>query len=831
MVGYGQENDEKKPLNEILLQLEKKYELRFSYSPEDINNIKIIPPPPHITSEEVMVYLQKNTPLEFSQIDERYISVIRRKNKETLCGTVINAYTGEVLSGANISTLKGSYHTITNAEGVFYIPDNLKQETLHISYIGYESLTAEASILNNECLPVLLTRSVDKLDAVILTGYLTKGIKKQYNGSTVLDSKNFGLLPGQTENDVLQLIQALPGVESVDETVSNLNIRGGSHNENLFLWNDIRVFQNSHFFGLISAFNPELTQKVTLYKNGTNSRYGESTSSVIAMESRKEISDSISGMAGVNLINASANLYLPVSKNFGIELAIRKSLTNLFTSSLYHTFTDRLFQNTEVDNLQNGNSTVIKTEDDFSFIDFSSNILWDLSKKDKLRAYFMIIENALYLTETNPENNQSILNELEKESYILGTSWEHTWSSKLITNAFIYKSEYTLHGNNDNLFSSQKKFQRNGIIETGVKLDATFKPSKNIAWQGGYQFFETGVSNTQDINIPRFLFHEKKVLRTHVSFLSFNYQSPNRKTILNAGARANYYSKFNTLLVEPRLSLFYKLGAGFSIESQAELKSQTLTQRIDFEDDFLGIEKRRWVLVDNEETPIIKSKQASLGIIYKKNGWFINAEGFIKEVLDITTKEQGFQNQFQFINTRGDYIARGFELVLNKKTDLFSAWVSYVTMKNEYEFYALTPSYFPNNNDIRQSATIAGSFTYKHFKLATGLSWHTGKPYTGLVLNEEVIVENGEDMLHFDNPNAKRLPDYYRVNLSAEYVWRFSKRGRLQANASLLNVLNTKNILDINYRLTQDSEGNSIASKIVEHSLGFSPNFSLKILF
>jgi hypothetical protein len=48
--------------------------------------------------------------------------------------------------------------------------------------------------------------------------------------------------------------------------------------------------------------------------------------------------------------------------------------------------------------------------------------------------------------------------------------------------------------------------------------------------------------------------------------------------------------------------------------ARREFKNQTTTQIIDFEDDFLGVEKRRWVLVNNEDIPIATSKTKLFGI-------------------------------------------------------------------------------------------------------------------------------------------------------------------------------------------------------------------------
>ena len=43
--------------------------------------------------------------------------------------------------------------------------------------------------------------------------------------------------------------------------------------------------------------------------------------------------------------------------------------------------------------------------------------------------------------------------------------------------------------------------------------------------------------------------------------------------------------------------------------------------------DFLGIEKRRWVLANNEDIPIQKSNQGSLGFVFTKNNLYFATKG------------------------------------------------------------------------------------------------------------------------------------------------------------------------------------------------------------
>ena len=53
------------------------------------------------------------------------------------------------------------------------------------------------------------------------------------------------------------------------------------------------------------------------------------------------------------------------------------------------------------------------------------------------------------------------------------------------------------------------------------------------------------------------------------------------------------------------------------MELLGEIKSQATTQVIDLQNDFLGVEKRRWVLANDDDIPIVESKQASIGFRYQ----------------------------------------------------------------------------------------------------------------------------------------------------------------------------------------------------------------------
>ncbi|RZV60377.1 MAG: TonB-dependent receptor, partial [Flavobacteriaceae bacterium] len=515
------------------------------------------------------------------------------------------------------------------------------------------------------------------LDEVVITNFLTKGIAKPNDGTTTINPQDFGILPGLIEPDVLQTIQALPGVQSADETVSNLNIRGGSHDENLILWDGIKMYQSGHFFGLISAFNPYLTKDVVVIKNGTSAFYGDGVSSVIDMRSKNDIENEFTGGAGSNLISADAYATIPISRNTELQVSGRRSITDAITTPTYDQYFKRISQDTDLSNSQQ--STTLSTDANFYFFDASLKFLYDISDDDQLRLNFLTIYNNLDYQERSTTNtvDEALNSGLTQFNLAGSATYRHEWNDDFSSSIEFYVSQHDLKATNFDIINDQRLIQENEVIDGGLKVSTNYQFTDEIQWSNGYQFFEVGISNLEDVNNPLFRSYIKEVVRTHAGFSEAKYSSRSGNTNATLGVRANYYDKFEKFLIEPRLSLSQNILNNLKVELLGEFKSQVTTQIIDRQNDFLGIEKRRWVLANDMTIPVVESKQASLGLHYYKNGLRMVAEGYFKEVDGITSRTQGFQNQFQFVNAIGSYQVTGLDLLLNQQIGDLSAWLSY----------------------------------------------------------------------------------------------------------------------------------------------------------
>lgn len=664
------------------------------------------------------------------------------------------------------------------------------------------------------------------LKEVILNKYLASGLSRNNSGIITITPEKFDILPGLIEPDVLQTIQSLPGVLSIDESVSNINIRGGTHDQNLILWEGIKMYQSGHFFGLISAYNPYLTKEVNLSKNGTSAQYGDGVSSVIDMQLSDEITNKFQAGAGFNLVHADVFVKTPITEKTELQISARRAITDLVNAPTYEKYFKRIFQDSDFENNQEDQNNTIAKDETFYFYDISGKFLYDISKKDKLRLSFLSIYNNLNYEEQSTISNvdESLNSKLIQSNSAGGIEYTRDWSTTFSTTGQFYISNYNLEALNYDILNDQRLIQENEVLDTAFKFDTKWIINHNLELFSGYQFSEVGISNLEDVNNPVFRRYIKEVTRTHAIFAETQFLSNNLKTNIKGGIRLNYISEFNTYLFEPRLSFSQRFANIFKVELLGEFKSQTTSQIIDLQNDFLGIEKRRWVLSNDTNIPIIRSKQASIGIHYNRNNFLISAEVFYKDVDGITTRSQGFQNQFQFTKAIGAYEIKGLDFLINKQFNRFNTWLSYSFSQNNYRFDGLNNgNTFPNNTDITHAITFANTFELNNLKFAIGVNWHSGIPFTKPEVNNP--LSNGT--INYSLPNSSNIKDYARVDLSATYNFKVSKSIHSEIGASIWNLLNTENIINTYYTL--DSSDN--ISKVENQSLGITPNLSFRINF
>jgi outer membrane receptor for ferrienterochelin and colicin len=814
----------------LLAQLESRYQIKFSYADHDIEGVSLSVDP-QAPLEPILEAIRLQTGLQVEKLSDRYYS-LSAPAFLSLCGRILDNLKNP-LEGASIEVPGKSLATISDAQGAFLL-EVPREATLRIQYLGFRPLYIKAQDLARQlpCAEVSLSVGYEELQEVVVYKFLTTGIAREPDGNISMDPREFGLLPGLTEPDVLQIIQALPGIKSIDETVSDINIRGGTNDQNLLLWDGVKMYQSGHFFGLISAFNPYLTDRVDLIKNGSPARYGDGLSGIISMHTHDQVERTYFGGAGFNLISGDAYAHLPLSDRMAFQFSARRSVTDVLNTPTYTQFSDRAFQDTQIAlAADNGSERISERDETFYFYDFSGKFLYDLDDRHQVRLNFLYIDNDLSYAETlaaDDSQNQSLL---DQTNLALGARLKSQWNEAMSTELLAYHTEYELDARIRTGSSGQELFQLNQVSENALKAHLTYRFSDLLTWQAGYQFLETGVTNTTEVNQPPFRSRVKNLLYTHALFSEWTYRGPGKRLTATGGVRGNYLRNpedFSDLIVEPRLSVQYGLTDHLTLVALGEFKNQATHQIVDLEQNFLGIEKRRWILADGESLPVATSRQASLGLYYDRGRWLASLEGFTKEVDGISTDTQGFQNQDQFNGELGSYRIHGLEALVNYKTPDWSSWLSYAFNDNEYTFEALQPPTFPNNLDIRHTLTLGVNYTRDRLKVGVGLNYRTGRPFTApRPAPDDVDTSVFPSRINFLPPNSSRLPDYLRADASVTYGFRLSETVRATLGASVLNLTGRRNLLNTYFRLNELEE----VEKVESRSLGLTPNASFRLAF
>ncbi|MDO5971463.1 TonB-dependent receptor [Flavivirga aquimarina] len=774
----------------------------------------------NVSLKSHLEYLEREFPLSFSFVTSTKI-VVKPLKMDMLY--FYDSKDNKPLEHLLITDLSNQKTWVTNEKGNVFFEDEIPRAIL-VSHLSYGKQYIDISKLNTTS--IYLDKEIQDLEVLFVYPFFSTGTYKKKDGTFFIKTKEVGALAGLTSHDVIKNLENLPQVTSNSESVSDLIIKGSTQDQNLFIWNDIKIYQNSHFFGLISAFNENLISTVTLYDNATPAEYGNSTSSVISLEHDKALSKKIKGGIGVNFLSADGYVKIPINKKSELLLSTRKSLTDVWDSPTYLNYAKKAFQSSNIMTFNSLNENAIEAENTFDFHDSQLQYRLKINESDKIGLNVLFLANNLSYIETNSLNSKE--SKLTQENAALGFNWMHTFSNKSQMEAIINYSNYRLGGGNFLLSRDISSTQSNNVrnYETTLKY-ASRVNTTGITYTTGISHEHLTVIN--DINNFNQFFQSylKQQSNIYGVFGTLNYYKNKIKIGLNL--RNVYYELLKSFQPEPRFYITYSPIPEIDIQLRGERKTQNISQAVNLENNFLGIEKRRWFLANNSIAPLQISRQLELDLGYKKGRHMFSTSIYAKTVKGITTNNQGFQNLNQFENLFGSYVIKGYTLHYNYKNRHLNAWLSYNYSINKYKFKDknLNTSRFYNNNDMRHSFISGLNIKHKLLNFSLGMEYNSGKPYTS-INKESPIIIGAFNRINYNEPNRERLADYLKFDTSVSYNFDISKKIDYKLTLGLINIGNRKNILNRYYTLTEDKEDIEILDR---YGLEFTPNVSLNIDF
>ena len=221
-------------------------------------------------------------------------------------GIVVNAETREALSGVNLTLIQHNEvvaGAVSSEDGRYVIGSVLYGSyQLSARFVGYQKwaldINVDRSVLEQD---IELRPGVLDLDEVEVTARRDQPVSDTRVSLMQVEAQSVREMAGGGE-DLMRVLQTLPGVLSISDYSNQLIIRGGTPDQNLILLDGIEVFSPYQLHGMGSVINPGLIRAVDLQIGGFPVQYGDRLTSVLAVHTRDGISDEwVQGRVGVNM--------------------------------------------------------------------------------------------------------------------------------------------------------------------------------------------------------------------------------------------------------------------------------------------------------------------------------------------------------------------------------------------------------------------------------------------------------------------------------------------------------------------------------------------------
>ena len=713
-------------------------------------------------------------------------------------------------------------------KGKIIFLDKKKSQLKEVLDLLSEKLNLNFEFINNRYIVVTKKDSftflneTTELNEILINSYLAKGITKDKNAAFKIKPKELEILPGLIEADVLESLLELPGVMSPNETATGLNVRGGTPDQNQIIWDGITIYHSGHFFGMISNFNPNITNDVVFLNKGVNPRYGERISSVINISTKNTIAKNVNIGAGFNGISADVFSETPIIKDkVSVLVSFRKTYHELFETSSFEKIEDKVFQSTDIHSTD-------YSEDIFYFKDQTIKLNYAPNKNNNFSVSYIHIDNDLKHSNENLNNKDTYQDILDTENNGLSATWNKTWNSKIKQTTAFSRSDFSLNYNfltfkdrQQNSDFDKRNFVKNTAISTEVSVGMDSQNSALFGFQSvfkdaRYSFKET-VNNLQYI-----LDEQSNQLNTYSFFTNYNNRTFSFFDF-NVGVRANYYKELNEFRIEPRIIILKEIYNRLKLQVSVDIRNQTIHQIDETLISNLSLENKLWRLSDGDNSPIINSKQLTFGLLYDHLGWSFDLDTYFKRNTGISALKLGFLSNDQNQYNIGDQKISGLDFYLKKNFKQIKTWISYSFTDIKNKFLTLNNNeYFTANNQIQHAISSSVAYKTEKIQVALGWKWHSGTPYTSLKTNPTNTVFN-------DGINTERLPNYNRFDFSSIYNFSFSKNGKLKGKVgiSIRNLLNQNNLISREY--SGNNTPNDPITVIYKYSLRRTINFVFRV--
>lgn len=642
--------------------------------------------------------------------------------KHTIFGIIKDKTTGENLIGATISVENQNIGTTSNNFGFYSITIPDGKQRIRCSFIGYQVFNREIELRNEASLNIELETQDANLEEVVVTDTKNNKIVNNEVGSQSLSVLAIKQMPAvMGEPDLVKSLQLLPGIQTSNEGTTNLSVRGGSFDQNLFLLDDAPVYNPSHALGFFSVFNQDAIKSVKIYKAACPAQYGGRLSSIVDIHMKEGNSKKLSYSGGVGLIASRLTIEGPIVED---KASFIISGRYSYIGTTANLLGELAAQSLRIDALKDFNN-----KNEINFYDFNAKVNYKINEKNHL--YLSAYTGADHFSYYAINDNNSM-----DWGNITGTTrWNHVFNPRLFSNTMLIYSKYDY---SYILKDDARHFKwSSNLQEVDLKTDFDFFPNPNNHIKFGFSaenhnYFPGKVEPRDDTSItkPFTLDKQRAVIGT---FYANNEQKISAKIGIDYGLRCSaffllgeskVYSYNSDLSVkdsvqydngelvqfyhglEPRLSIRYLLNNTSSIKL-------SYTKTVQFQhligNSTVGLPSDVWIPANKYIKPQ-SANQYAVGYYrsFSDDKYEFFTEAYYREmddVIDYKDNADLFLNphvETQVLAGKGQ--SYGIEFYLEKKTGRLNGWLSYTLSKTTKQIDGINNNKpYPANYDRRHN--------------------------------------------------------------------------------------------------------------------------------
>ena len=735
-----------------------------------------------------------------------------------LTGVITSFKTGEPVAGVNMVVKEPTWSAaVSDANGRYVLKVPQGEVDIEMTGIGIIDTHRRLMIYENGTLDIELEDKMQTLEEVTVTANKVENVKGVQMGVQTLVAEDLKTIPTAFgELDVIKVVQALPGVKTMGEASSGLNVRGGSTDQNLIQWNEGTIYNPTHLFGFFSAFNGSIVQDMELYKGSIPAKYGGRISSVLDINSRRGNKEKYQGEISLGLLTSSLALEGPIKKDkTSLLLAGRTTysdwLLNLLPEKsrykngkagfydlnllLSHQFSQK--DNLYISGYYSHDRFNFLENEKYEYANANASLQWAHLFNDNFRMTTTAgYDHYDYATKSWQDEHNAYKMGYDINQYYLKMDFNHSQLEKHRIdwglNAIMYDinpGKVQPHGSAS--LYIPKTLQKEKALEAALYLNEEWEITPQLTASIGARYSLFNAFGKRTFN---------------------TYKDGELPSILNITGTESRNGNLKTYHApEFRLGLRYAFTDNFSVKAGFN----TMQQYIHKVSNTMTMSPTdTWKLSDMFIEPQ-KGIQYSLGF-YKNlmdDQLEASIEGYYKTMdnyLDYRSGAQLLMNdhlETEVLPTEGR--AYGVEFMLKRPKGKFNGWFSYTYSKTELRQSdariarpANKGEWYPAEYDKPHDIKLVGNYQItQRYSASLNVDYSTGRPQT-MPVSQYYSNTIGATSFVFSERNGVRIPDYFRMDLS----FNIKPTHRLNAKAytfftiGVYNLTGRKNVYSIYFK-------------------------------